>query len=79
MGQINGPNGSPIVELGAWGIAFGNDLSNQPSSTLFFAAGPNDEADGVYGRIDLNTTSSSGTNTGTNTGTSAGGEMSIGM
>ncbi|MBB5502631.1 TIGR03118 family protein [Paraburkholderia sp. MM5384-R2] len=79
MGQINGPNGSPIVEHGVWGIAFGNDLSNQPSSTLFFAAGPNDEADGVYGRIDLNTTSNSGTNTGTNTGTSAGGGMSIGM
>ncbi|MGF6505213.1 TIGR03118 family protein [Paraburkholderia sp. 32] len=79
MGQISGPNGSPIVEQGVWGIAFGNDLSNQPSSTLFFAAGPNDEADGVYGRIDLNTTSSSGTNTGTNTGTSAGGGMSIGM
>ncbi|MGF6260223.1 uncharacterized protein (TIGR03118 family) [Paraburkholderia youngii] len=80
MGPISGPNNSPIVEHGIWGIAFGNDLSNQPSSTLFFAAGPNDEADGVYGRIDLNTaTSSSGTGTGTGTGTSAGGGMSVGM
>ncbi|MEX3853232.1 TIGR03118 family protein [Paraburkholderia sp. BR10923] len=84
MGPISGPNNSPIVEHGIWGIAFGNDLSNQPSSTLFFAAGPNDEADGVYGRIDLNTaTSSSGTTTtttpGTGTGTSAGGGMSVGM
>jgi uncharacterized protein (TIGR03118 family) len=77
MGPVKGPNGSPIVEPGVWGIAFGNDLSNQPSSTLFFAAGPNDEADGVYGRIDLNAASSSGTGTGT--GTSAGGGMSIGM
>jgi uncharacterized protein (TIGR03118 family) len=85
MGPVKGPNGSPIVEPGVWGIAFGNDLSNQPSSTLFFAAGPNDEADGVYGRIDLNAASSSGTGTGTSsgtgtgTGTSASGGMSIGM
>ncbi|MGF6651045.1 uncharacterized protein (TIGR03118 family) [Paraburkholderia youngii] len=80
MGPISGPNNSPIVEHGIWGIAFGNHLSNQPSSTLFFAAGPNAEADGVYGRIDLNTaTSSSGTGTGTGTGTSAGGGMSVGM
>ncbi|MGF6985635.1 uncharacterized protein (TIGR03118 family) [Paraburkholderia atlantica] len=76
MGPISGPNNSPIVEHGVWGIAFGNDLSNQPSSTLFFAAGPNDEADGVYGRIDLNTTTSS---SGTGTGTSAGGGVSVGM
>jgi hypothetical protein len=64
-----------------WGIAFGNDLSNQPSNTLFFAAGPNDEADGVYGRIDLNTTSSSATNpgSGSSTGTNTSGGASIGM
>ena len=81
MGPLNGPNGSPIVEHGVWGIAFGNDLSNQPSSTLFLAAGPNDEANGVYGRIDLNTTSSSGTNagSGSSNGTSTSGGTSIGM
>jgi uncharacterized protein (TIGR03118 family) len=81
IGPLNGPAGSAIVEPGLWGIAFGNDLSNQPSNTLFFAAGPNDEADGVYGRIDLNTTPSTGTNTGSGsgTGTSTSGGMSIGM
>jgi uncharacterized protein (TIGR03118 family) len=81
MGALNGPNGSPIVEHGVWGIAFGNDLSNQPSNTLFLAAGPNDEANGVYGRIDLNTKSSSGTITGSgsSTGTSTSGGTSIGM
>ena len=31
--------------------AFGNDLNNQPKSTLFFAAGPDDETHGVYGSI----------------------------
>jgi uncharacterized protein (TIGR03118 family) len=81
MGPLNGPSGGTIVEPGVWGIAFGNNLSNQPSNTLFFAAGPNSEADGVYGRIDLNTTSSAGTNTGSGSGsgTSTGGGMSIGM
>ena len=79
MGPLNGPNSGPVAEHGMWGIAFGNDLSNQPSNTLFFAAGPNDEADGVYGRIDLNTTSSSGASTGPGTGTNAGVGTSMGM
>ncbi|MCG5074071.1 TIGR03118 family protein [Paraburkholderia tagetis] len=79
MGPLNGANGSPIVEQGVWGIAFGNDLSNQPSSTLFFAAGPNDEADGVYGRIDLNKPPIPATTTGSGTGSSTGGGTSVGM
>ncbi|WP_213301929.1 TIGR03118 family protein [Paraburkholderia sacchari] len=79
MGPLHGTNGSPVVEHGLWGITFGNDLSNQPSNTLFFAAGPNNEADGVYGRIDLNTRSITGTNTGSGTGTSTSGGTSMGM
>jgi uncharacterized protein (TIGR03118 family) len=77
MGPLNSSNGSAIIEHGLWGIAFGNDLNNQPSNTLFFAAGPNDEADGVYGRIDLNTTSNS--SSGSGTGTSSSGGSSVGM
>lgn len=79
MGPLIGSNGNAIVEPGVWGIAFGNNLSNQPSNTLFFAAGPNDEADGVYGRIDLNATSNTGTVTGSGTGTSTGAGTGIGM
>lgn len=37
---------------GLWGIAFGNGVLAQSSDTLFYAAGPNGEADGLYGRID---------------------------
>ncbi|WP_321945680.1 TIGR03118 family protein [Paraburkholderia sp. J10-1] len=77
MGPLVASNGSAIVEPGLWGIAFGNDLSNQPSNTLFFAAGPNDEADGVYGRIDLNAAPSTGTATGTGTSTGAGTSMGM--
>jgi uncharacterized protein (TIGR03118 family) len=79
MGPLNGANGSPLVEPDLWGIAFGNGLSNQPTNTLFFAAGPNDEADGLYGRIDLNATSGTAMNTGSGTGTSASAGTSSGM
>ncbi|MFM0529353.1 TIGR03118 family protein [Paraburkholderia strydomiana] len=79
MGAVKSSNGSAIVEPGLWGIAFGNGLNNQPATTLFFAAGPNDEANGVYGRIDLNPASTSSSATGTSTGTSSSGGSSIGM
>jgi uncharacterized protein (TIGR03118 family) len=53
IGTLQHTDGTPIIEPGLWGIAFGNGLNNQPTNTLFFAAGVNDEADGLYGRIDL--------------------------
>jgi uncharacterized protein (TIGR03118 family) len=79
VGPINDSHGNAIVEQGLWGIAFGNDLNNQPSSTLFFAAGPNDEADGVYGRIDVVPPSASSSTTGGSSGTSSSAGGSIGM
>lgn len=36
---------------GLWGLSFGNGVLNQPTNVLFFAAGPNDETHGLYGRI----------------------------
>jgi len=52
VGQLSTPDRQPIVIPGLWGIAFGNGLLNQPTSTLFFAAGPDDENSGLYGRVD---------------------------
>ncbi len=52
MGTLSTANGA-FAAPGLWGIAFGNDAASQPHNTLFFAAGPNDEANGSYGRIDL--------------------------
>jgi uncharacterized protein (TIGR03118 family) len=52
MGTVSTANGA-FASPGLWGIAFGNDAASQPHNTLFFAAGPNDEANGSYGRIDL--------------------------
>jgi uncharacterized protein (TIGR03118 family) len=53
MGTLSKADNTPIVVDGLWGIAFGNNLSSQPSNTLFFAAGPADESHGLYGRIDV--------------------------
>jgi uncharacterized protein (TIGR03118 family) len=54
IGTMSDSTGATIVLDGLWGIAFGNDAANQPSTTLFYAAGPKGESGGAYGRIDLN-------------------------
>lgn len=51
-GELRDANNQPLAIDGLWGLAFGNGFANQPVNTLFFAAGPNDEANGLYGRID---------------------------
>jgi uncharacterized protein (TIGR03118 family) len=56
VGPIADSAGQPIASPGLWGIAFGNGARNQPTTTLYFAAGIANEADGLYGRIDLGAT-----------------------
>jgi uncharacterized protein (TIGR03118 family) len=51
-GQLHASNGRTLVIDGLWGIAFGNGFQRQPTDALFFAAGPDDESHGLYGRID---------------------------
>ena len=53
MGPLRDRHFRPIQIDGLWGIAFGNGFQNQPVNTLFFAAGPDDEEHGLYGRLDL--------------------------
>jgi uncharacterized protein (TIGR03118 family) len=52
IGAVKTPTGASIQYPGLWGMAFGNGAFNQPSNTLFFAAGINKVQDGIYGRID---------------------------
>ena len=52
-GQLKGTDGKVLKIDGLWGIAFGNGIINQQTDALFFAAGPNGEEDGAYGRVDL--------------------------
>jgi uncharacterized protein (TIGR03118 family) len=51
-GRLHQADGQGIAIEGLWGIGFGNGLANQPTNGLFFAAGPGDEAHGLYGRIE---------------------------
>lgn len=45
--------GGRITIDGLWGIDFGNGGAAGPATTLFFAAGPDDESHGLFGRIDF--------------------------
>ena len=44
-------NGEPIFIDGLWGIGFGNGSASGPLTSLYFAAGPDDEAHGLFGVI----------------------------
>ena len=50
-GQLRTSDGQTLTIDGLWGIAFGNGVKDQPTDVLFFAAGPNDESNGLYGFI----------------------------
>lgn len=52
-GTLGKADGSAIVVDGLWGVAFGPGVNSQPTNTLFFTAGPGNEAHGLYGRIDM--------------------------
>jgi uncharacterized protein (TIGR03118 family) len=53
VGSVVDSAGVAFAKPGLWGIGFGNNAGNQPRTTLFFAAGINNELNGLYGRIDL--------------------------
>jgi len=50
-GQPKDQRGNPITINGLWALGFGNGGSAGPTDTLFFTAGINDEADGLFGSI----------------------------
>ena len=50
-GQLRIGNGTLLAIDGLWGIGFGNDAAAGPSRTLYYAAGPSDEAHGAFGSI----------------------------
>ena len=52
VGRLRTGKGKPEGIEGLWGIAFGNGVRDQPTDTLFFAAGIEDEEHGLYGRIE---------------------------
>ena len=50
-GPLRNNVGLPISIDGLWGIAFGNGGAAGPPSTLYFTAGPANEAHGLFGSI----------------------------
>ncbi|MGN6526523.1 MAG: TIGR03118 family protein [Burkholderiaceae bacterium] len=54
MGALNDASGAPLAVDGLWALQFGNGGNAQPTTTLFYTAGPSDETHGRYGRIDAN-------------------------
>ena len=48
---LRGSDGKPLVIDGLWDMKFGNGVSLGQSNALYYAAGPNGETDGVFGRI----------------------------
>jgi uncharacterized protein (TIGR03118 family) len=51
LGSLRDSSNKRIRVDGLWGIQFGNGILGQKTNQLFYAAGPNDEEDGVYGVI----------------------------
>ncbi|MBK9585707.1 MAG: TIGR03118 family protein [Alphaproteobacteria bacterium] len=50
-GVLKRPDGNPLEVEGLWGILFGNGQSLGDANALYYAAGPAEEADGVFGKI----------------------------
>jgi uncharacterized protein (TIGR03118 family) len=53
-GHLKTANHHPLVIDGLWGIGFGNGSGSGPITTLYFAAGPDDESHGLYGSVTSN-------------------------
>jgi uncharacterized protein (TIGR03118 family) len=51
LGQLPDQAGDPIIINGLWGLDFGNGNLAGERDELFFASGPNDERDGLFGKI----------------------------
>ncbi|QJW92927.1 TIGR03118 family protein [Frigoriglobus tundricola] len=54
LGTLMESPGHPLVIDGLWGLAFGNGKSAGDANTLYFAAGPDHEAHGLFGKITAN-------------------------
>ena len=51
LGQLLDTNGNPFANTGLWGLTFGNGGNGGDPSKLYFAAGINEEVNGLLGSI----------------------------
>jgi uncharacterized protein (TIGR03118 family) len=54
LGTLGASPMRPLVIDGLWGLAFGNGRTAGDANTLYFAAGPDHEAHGLFGKITAN-------------------------
>ena len=50
-GTLLDTTGAPLTIDGLWALGFGNNATAGSALEMFFTAGPNDEADGLFGKI----------------------------
>ena len=53
IGTLSNQNGTPIANPGLWALNFRSSASGLDPNTLFFSAGINSEADGLFGTIEV--------------------------
>jgi uncharacterized protein (TIGR03118 family) len=51
IGYLQTPKGDKVAVEGLWGLQFGNGVSLGDSDAMYFAAGPEDETQGLFGSI----------------------------
>jgi uncharacterized protein (TIGR03118 family) len=49
--RLYNTSNNPLEISGLWGLSFGNNGNAGPATTLYFAAGPNGETNGLFGSI----------------------------
>jgi uncharacterized protein (TIGR03118 family) len=52
--QLRDANGHRIAIDGLWGIGFGKSVASGLTTSLYFAAGPDDETEGLFGTVTAN-------------------------
>lgn len=52
VGTLADTNGNPLLNEGLWGLQFGNGGNGGLPTSLYLTAGPNDETEGLFARID---------------------------
>ena len=52
-GTLKSPHGQKVTIDGLWGIGFGNGAGSGPTNVLYFAAGPDEESNGTFGKVEF--------------------------
>jgi uncharacterized protein (TIGR03118 family) len=61
VGMLLNTNGNPLAIDGLWALSFGGDAGHSGLATeLYFTAGPNDESDGLFGKLTATSTEQRG-------------------